>query len=177
MLFPEYTGKHPSGRIAYAKFSPGNLWNSPNPEFPEELHWQTFDHGDTMLSARWTSTYDEEALYIVITDRKTDWSDGKPHIRIMIEPRRLWPVMDFRFNTEDLDGREDFTVLDEGGIRYVIARIPFMDLFWKGEELHPIRLDVQVDGNTWCPSNLIPYRLTFGTQNPADLGWHLFHEK
>ena len=176
LLFPEYTGEKPVGMIAYSKHNPGNIWDSTNIRFPQGLDWQSFDYSETKTSIKWASMFDKEALYIVFSDSTSELLQETDWIRISIESRRLWPVKHFDLDIYDIKKRKDDVRIINNNINYLIRRIPFKNFLWKDEELHPIRLDIQLGGIKWRPSNPVTNRLTFGTLNPADLGWLLFKE-
>ena len=183
-LFPEYTGKKPAGPVANAIPSDGSLWSDPGSEALRGLHWQTCSYGTDQSTIQWASTYDADALYIIVSD-STDSNQSTlvstiSGITVNIEPRRLWICTRFVFNPGNKDQEDDrIRVVKESGKQNVILRIPFKSFWWSEEEVHPIRVNVQVnrrDGRiiAWRPSNPKIYRLALGADNPADLGWLLF---
>jgi len=183
-LFPEYTGEQPTGQIAYSVPFTGTSWSKPGPDAFKGLQWQTFSHGAAQPTLRWASTYDADALYIIVSDsagvNQSALLSAISGITVKVEPRRLWPCTRFVFNIGNANPADDtFCVVNESGNLNVIARIPFKGFWWSDEKAHPVRVDVRVqkkDGETssWCPSNPITRRLVFGSENPADLGWLLF---
>ena len=183
LLFPEYTGKEPAGNVAYAIPTSG-LWSGPGFDTPQGLQWQPCRYGSDKSAIRWAAAYDTSALYIIVSD-SIDTIQSKlvptiSGITVKIEPRRLWFCTRFEFNPGDIYKKNEIIrIVNESGKRKVIMRIPFKRFWWSDEGLHPVRVDVQVqksDGGTssWCPDNPLNYRLTFGTDNPADLGWLIF---
>jgi hypothetical protein len=186
LLFPEYTGKEPAGNVANAIPYPGS-WPGPGFDTPQGLQWQPCSYGSDKSSIQWAAAYDTSALYIIVSDSdSTNQSTLVPTlsgITVRIEPRRLWFCTRFGFNPADTNQKDEIIrVVNESGKRKVIMRIPFKRFWWSDEGLHPVRVDVQVlrmDGRTssWCPDNPLNYRLTFGTDNPADLGWLVFRNK
>jgi hypothetical protein len=70
----------------------------------------------------------------------------------------------------------------EKGIRYSAVRIPFHNIGLNSVSLHPVRLDVIVQKRagvsiSWRPNNPTTSRLILGSDNSADLGWLVFHNK
>jgi hypothetical protein len=186
LLFPEYTGKKPAGNVAYAQFTAG-LWSDSGFETLAGLQWQSCSYGSDKSPIRWTAAYDTTALYIIVTDSlftsKSQSESAISGITVKVEPRRLWFCKHFEFNPGDIKQNDELIrLVNESGKMKAIMRIPFKS-FWQSDEgFHPVRVDVQVhrmDGRTisWCPDNPLNYRLTFGTDNPADLGWLIFRNK
>jgi hypothetical protein len=73
-----------------------------------------------------------------------------------------------------------FSEINEKGVRYIVARIPFRIIGLDEESLHPVRVDVKVQTSdegsfSWRPDNPTTERLILGSDNPADLGWMIFH--
>ena len=186
LLFPEYTGKKPVGQVSYAKPAVGSSWLDPGSDLPGDLQWQKCSYGTDRSAIRWTSTYDKDALYIIVTD-STDSDQSEllssiSGITVKIEPRRLWPCARLVYNPMN-ENREDgiMRVVKENGKWRVMVRIPFKTFWWNEEKSHPVRVDIQVQkrdggGSSWCPNNPITYRLVLGTDNPKDLGWLLFQQ-
>jgi len=180
-LFPEYTGRQPQGAIARAVPGGAALWSSRELIPPPALDWQSL--GPTR---RWGATYDGDALFIIISGPPGGAPPG--HVLVKIEPRRLWPSKQFLYvpgaeplaelpdsvATQTVEGR---SASGPDGWR-VALRIPFARIGPDAGPLHPLRIDVQVQGKgareAWRPSHPSTYRLNLGTDNPADLGWLLF---
>jgi hypothetical protein len=181
LLFPEYTGKEPAGLVAYAMHSPGLIWTNPGFYISPDMEWQSFNHGKIKPSIRWTSTYDKDALYIIVSDSVNpnlpETLSMISNITVKIEPRRLWPSARFVFVPGDKNNTDEkVRIMKESGKWYIMVRIPFKRFWWSDEDLHPFRIDVQVytrdiGTSSWCPENPITSRLVFGTENSADLGW------
>jgi hypothetical protein len=196
LLFPEFTGKEPSGPTAYAIPSDDSIWTSSGFDFTEDLSWQSCEYGPDDPGVRWAAKYDEEALYIIVSDTEASVQPSSvspiSRIDIKIEPRRLWPCKHFTFDPkreEELLERIDYVslqsvdgrIIRESGSWYSIVRLPFERIWWSKEVLHPVRIDVRVKmmetGTiSWRPDNPTTYRLNLGTDNPADLGWLLFEK-
>jgi len=178
LLFPEYTGKDPSGAVAYAVKSAG----FPGSGIPGGLQWQSFDYGAENSVSGWAATYDQDTLFIIASDPEDidQPASGISGITVRLEPRRLWPSAQYVFskeNTRRMAGR--IRIVNESGKKYIIAGIPFSSFWWREEESHPIRIDVRVQKmntgtSSWRPHNPVIPRLVFGTDNPADLGWLVF---
>lgn len=186
LLFPEYTGKKPTGSIAYATPSDGSLWRASKLNELKNLQWQSCLYGSDTSAIRWAAVYNEGALYIVVTDSsalgQSQFAPGMTGITVKLEPRRLWPSIRylFDFNEGKTDPWNDAVHVEGSGNRqFMVVRIPFESFRWNGEDTHPIRLDVRVhasDGNitSWRPDNPCVTRLKLGSDNPADLGWLVF---
>jgi len=179
-LFPEFTGKEPSGAVAYAIRSTGFS----SSDVPGGLQWQSFKYGAENTGSQWAAAYDDDTLYIIVSD-PVDMNEPRnmltvSGITVRIEPRRLWPGAQYTFSTEgenQMGGR--IRIMKESGKGYFIAEIPFRSFWWSEEKSHPIRIDVRVQKrdmgtNSWRPNNPVTSRLVFGTDNPADLGWLVF---
>lgn len=189
-LFPEYTGKNPQGAVAGCVSSNISL-TSDDLVLPADLKWQSFDYGSGK-TARWTSTYDNDGLYFIVSERESS-PDTPPisNVEIKIEPERLYPAAHYIFSSdrENLEPvhitgypliyRAAYKSLNKNGTSYLITRIPLKNIGLNGADLHPIRVDVRVQWNqdrscAWRPNNPTTSRLILGTDNPADLGWLIF---
>jgi hypothetical protein len=180
LLYPEFTGKKPSGAVAYSE---GSATGKVGFNFQAAgLQWQECTYGAGKSTIRWASTYDADSLYIIVSDSSTlDPSvSGREISAVMvrIEPRRLWPSGQFEFNSESEKHSNDMRIIQQSGKEYIVVSIPFRSFWWHEEKPHPIRMNVQVQRgesqNSWRPDNPIPQRLVYGTTNPADLGWLVF---
>ena len=175
-LFPGYTGMEPSEPVAGSISAAGFNWNSENPVIPENLRWLSLDYGRDNDIFQWAPAYSQQELYIFITPEKK--SEGNTdittpgNIQVNIEPRRLWPVKRYYFNSND---NEHFKVIRVNGTDYTVIRVPLKNIFWEGEDRHPVRLDIRIDGEAWRPNNPLTSRLMLGNDNPADLGWLTFN--
>jgi hypothetical protein len=192
LLFPEYTGKQPTGAVAHCAADDGAMWSSPELEPPAGLRWQPCSYGSGESPVRWGASLNGGALYVAVSGETT--GDGHsappaPSVLVKIEPRRLWPCKHFSF-VPGAPARAEIPdkVLPqsvEGRIAVgrdawrAVVRIPLERIGLDPANLHPIRLDVQVEQEgtgtwAWRPSNPLTPRLFLGTDNPADLGWLLF---
>jgi hypothetical protein len=177
LLFPEFTGKKPVGAIARAVHSQGiganfNFGNS-------GLQWQECRYGTDKPLVQWSSTYDADTLYVIVSKIGGSASDDNiSGITVRIEPRRLWPSGQFVFSNNNENQGNNMRTVEQSGKKYVIVSIPFKSFWWSDEKSHPIRMDVRVkkgdSESSWRPDNPITSRLVFGTANPADLGWLIF---
>jgi len=195
-LFPEYTGKQPTGPVAYCVPSDSSLWSSSELDSPPGLGWQPCSYGTNVATVRWGASYDADALYVMLSDTTTAgrFSSASPFssVLVKVEPRRLWPCKHFvfipgaetrmeipdRVSPQSVEGR----VVTESDTWRVIVRIPFERIGLSTSRLHPVRIDVQVQQrgtgtSSWCPHNPTTPRLALGSDNPADLGWLLFERE
>ena len=180
LLFPEYTGKEPIGSVANALPISDSLGLSSEFDVPKNLQWQVCQYGSEKPGLRWAAIYDTQMLYIIVSDtanlNPSTLESTISGITVKVEPRRLWPCIRFNFNP---GVNNAIRVVKKSDNRFFIVSIPIMSFKWSEEEIHPIRVDVQIqkkEGGTssWCPNNPLTDRLVFGTDNPADLGWLMF---
>lgn len=196
LLFPEYTGKKPVGQRAECITSDVSLLSASGLTLPKNIQWQPCSYGSDEKGIKWSSAYDKEALYILVSSGLAGDSTSKVSpisgIQVKIEPQRLWPCRLFNFSTERDRQSDRVTVRtffsneklpkSPGHSNwYAVVSIPFRDIGLDGEHLSPIRLDIKVQkrsggANTWCQNHPGTYRLMLGPDNPADLGWLLFHK-
>lgn len=182
LLFPEFTGKEPTGAIAHAI----RLTGSFDSNIPEKLKWQPFNYGAKNSESLWAASFNNDTLYFIISDpinQKMPLNDPEiSGITIRIEPRRLWPSAQYSFSTTEeghlLNKAHKMRGADNW---YLIAQIPFKSFWWSNEKMHPLRVYVSIQkkntgSSSWNPSNPVTSRLVFGTFNPADLGWLIFDE-
>ncbi|MBN1197808.1 MAG: hypothetical protein JXA23_00555 [Bacteroidales bacterium] len=184
-LFPEYTGKEPSGAVAFAIFSTGPLQPDSDFNIPDSLQWQFFNYETKNSGLRWGATYDKDAMYIIVSDsidlNQSANMSPVSGITVRIEPRRLWPSAYYTFKVGSVNPEDnDVLVVKGSDKRITVVRIPFKSFWWNEEEIHPLRIDVRVmnrdgEASSWRPNNPLPSRLVFGTNNPADLGWLVFN--
>jgi hypothetical protein len=177
LLFPEFTGKRPEGAIAKAAHSQGigNNFNFSS----SGLQWQECAYGIDKPTVQWSSTYDADSLYIMVSDIGSMSSQADiARISVRIEPRRLWPSGQFEFNNTNENQHNKMRTVKQSGKKYMIVSIPFKSFWWNNEAPHPIRMNVSVkkgdSESSWRPDNPITPRLVFGTANPKDLGWLIF---
>jgi hypothetical protein len=183
LLFPEYTGKKPTGPQAYAVPSDVSFWSGHGLDRPKALSWQSCDFGPGKATVRWAASYDVNALYILVLDSaasdQTSLISPISSVQIKVEPLRLFPCKRFIFNPGAEKLADDVQVVKLFNMLCVIMRIPRERIRLGDEGLHPIRIDVQVQkrkGGTssWRPNNPTTSRLILGSDNPADLGWLVF---
>jgi hypothetical protein len=189
-LFPEYTGKRPEGVVAYAVPCDNSVWSRPELNPPENLRWQPLGRG-----LRWAAGYDAGALYVIVANAenaaRNSPAPALSQVLVKIEPRRLWPSKHFLYvpggeplaelpdtvAPQAVDGR----VAAKSDAWCVVIRIPLGRVGLVAGQLHPIRLDLQVQRkegrDAWRPSHPMTSRLNLGTDNPADLGWLLFEPR
>jgi hypothetical protein len=194
-LFPEYTGLRPEGAVANCAASENIIEADIESVLKNNLKWQTCGVGVDLSYMKWAPVYDEDALYIVVSEKEVTHTDTKTSsvagIEIMIEPNRLYPAIHFVFSPGDtsinpvhilgypLVYRAGIRELNEKGISYAIVRIPLQNIGLDETSLHPIRINVKLQEHTggfssWMPDNPITPRLIHGSDNPADLGWLVF---
>lgn len=183
-LFPEYTGEKPVGPIAYAMPSDLNMYGNSLPS-NKDYEWQSLKN-DTGLKISWTTSYDADALYIIVVDstgtHPSNAVSSFSNLHVRIQPRRLWPSKQLNFNLGAINRSDEARVVEKYGTkeRYAIARIPFEKIGLDAEELHSVRIDIRIqmkDGRTaaWMPRNPYLPRLILGTDDPSDLGWLQFN--
>jgi hypothetical protein len=194
LLFPEYTGKNPEGAVAECIVTVG--LSDENPVLPGNMQWQSLNYGPEKEKAKWTSVYDNDALYIIVSGKNENpESVNLPvsDIEIKIEPMRLYPAAHYIFSSDrtnidpvhiigyPLIYRACFRTKEENGRWYLTSKIPLKNIGLSSEALHPVRLDLRVQGKSgsigsWRPDNPTTSRLILGTDNPADLGWLVFSD-
>lgn len=177
LLFPEYTGHDPTGAVAHA--TPGT-----EPPAASEL-WQLLSHGSQTDKVKWAAGYGEGALQIylcVFGEEKNSSPFASVHLKI--EPRRLWPAKNMRFDLQNplRGGAANVGFNEETGSWNARVDIPLSGAGQSAIKLHPLRLDVRVrltNGETaaWRPNNALDPRLLLGGDNPADLGWLIFDKE
>jgi hypothetical protein len=194
-LFPGFTGKEPTGAVAHCVRGDAAIWSSTELDLPPHLRWQACSHGLSESRVMWTSTFDGDALYVVVSEATAasgeESASPVSSVLVKIEPRRLWPCKHFIFSPgaamraeipdkvtlQSVEGR----VFVEPQAWRAVACIPLERIGLSVKRLHPVRLNVQVEQRgagmvAWRPSNPAARRLFLGTDNPADLGWLLFDE-
>jgi hypothetical protein len=185
LLFPEFTGKEPEGAVTYANSVESSSWTEEGFVVPVESDWQSFSYGRGSSGINWAGAYDQDALYIILTDiAKSDQSalSAVTGLTVKIEARRLWPFARYSYVFDDeQNSTEEVRRVEASGKKYVIVRIPLRTFWWEDEKTHPVRLDIRINikgagGYSWRPNNPVTSRLVFGTDNPADLGWLVFKE-
>lgn len=185
LLFPEYTGKIPSGAVAYAVPSDDSLWSNLKFDDSKDLKWQSCDFGSRKAVVRWAARYDKEALYIIVMDSSASDQASSvssiSNVLVKVEPQRLFPCKRFVFNPGAEKPEDNVRVENKSGTWRAVARIPFDRIGLGTADFHPIRIDVRVQtrkegASSWRPNNPTASRLTLGSDNPADLGWLIFQK-
>jgi hypothetical protein len=162
------------------------------------MKWQSCRYGSDSAKFHWAAVYSKKDLYVIISRKKPSGQGAAispvASVEIRIEPKRLYPASHFVFDPviAGNDGdpvhiigypliyKAGFREINEDGILYTAVRIPFQTLGLNADSLHPIRMDVIVktkdEGScSWRPDNPTTERLILGSDNPADLGWLIFH--
>jgi hypothetical protein len=138
---------------------------------------------------------DREALYIGLrclgpAPALGASGSGEDSVRILIEPRRLWPHQWYQVAADGGRSASDGYAIQPGewtaasrrdGTGWsVTVRIPIVRLRAEVPALRPYRLDLQRQAvlagapvqHTWVAQHpLEANRLCYGTANPADFGW------
>lgn len=179
LLFPGYTGEAPAGLVAKSVLSAGDMSTgrvSVDKMLPL-FSWQTFNNGGSSKRFEWASCHDKNSLYIFIkgAEKKSAIASLVSGITIRVQPRRLWPAKQFRFNVNASNQERNIKKVISKGLPLVYVQIPWNNM---GVDRDPerIRVDVQVmekSGSTagWCELKPVTPRLEHGTDNPNDLGW------
>ena len=160
----------------------------------------------------WKAAHDDEALYFQVVSQEPDvgnlQADGEDRTRleplqndlvtVSVEPRRLWPPIQFTVNAKGVRYmvKPGFISLDPVRYRWqarsrcernawlVNLRIPFAEIELGGPLDGPVRVavarqspDAERGGfhtYQWIIRHPFPCRLNLETANPADLGWLVF---
>lgn len=185
LLFPAYTGKEPAGPSASAMPETDTAWLKHGSEDLRNPEWNPFTSGPSRSEIRWAARYDADNLYIILNrsfiQNQADMILPGFRAEVKIEPRRLFPSRVFEFSSESKgsDDRRMIRIVKPAGDEIILV-IPFRRLFQAKEALHPVRLNILVYGpgentTSWLPYTPAPERLILGSDNPACLGWLLFH--
>ncbi|MDD5704394.1 MAG: hypothetical protein PHR35_00600 [Kiritimatiellae bacterium] len=235
-LWPEYTGRKPTGslyrcrRVAAPPAMAGKVrdpvWAGlEEAELTFRKVWKERNAGDVSAESRttWRACYDRHALYIGVNCPLEDGVTAHPHVRkviprnintnvaslgmveddperndivrVLIEPRRLWPNQCYEVAADGTRYDPVYPV-PEGPHRkawsvvthrdptgwFATFRIPWICLCDDASRRRPIRIDVErtVNGkagivtHSWMERHPLRHRLVFLTANPADLGWLIF---
>lgn len=184
LLYPEYTGKKLTGAVINA--FPISFQMDGNFELHnlQRFQWESLDLKD-VKKAIWSTGYDDNALYVLISDSITNddqkTSSSFSTIRVWVQPRRLWPSKQFFFDLSAEKRSEDVRVKKDykSGNWITIIRIPFDKIGNNIDYSRPIRMDFEVQTKnggiaSWRPHNPYLSRLILGSDNPNDLGWISF---
>ena len=106
-----------------------------------------------------------------------------------IEPRRLWPTHNYRIDSKgelwnlpkgggDIDKRWTAKISKTADGKTVDFNVPIVCFLENPESGRPFRFNLTIrkaDGReiSWVETHPFEARLTFGTENPSDLGWML----
>jgi hypothetical protein len=198
-LFPEYTGRKPIGPAAHCPLrrKAREAFQSEPPALPSDLAWsQSRSREDDPSPLPWAFCRDDEALYLFArvpgplpedlpaADFAVEARGSHPCVVLRLEERRLWPSRHFaagiaggRSTSEEFETR----TWAADGERIVALRIPFATLRRDPASQEPLRVNVEANRpgmsrQYWLPPTAFPYRLRFGNENPADLGWLLMDD-
>jgi len=207
-LWPAYTGQQPQGpthrshRVGAAppldgKYT-GPVWEG----LPEtELQVRDGKRVDASQSAPgvrtfWKACHDDQALHVAVrcvlaSPAKLD-SFPVETVKILIEPRRLWPCQWYVVNANGTVSASDaYDLCGDSAWTSVVqrtesewsatVRIPLARLRPDKATVRPMRVDLErhaaLPGSgavfSWMERHPLESRLTHGAANPADLGWLL----
>jgi len=184
-LFPAFTGRSPQGAIAHAvqvNNGFGILWANAEINPPANLEWQSCAYGEKQSGLRWSSCYDADSLYVVISDEPKSSPRTFSSILVKIEPQRLWPAKHFVFTSHPPDhGDPQLYEINHADSKMIVMRIALKDIGLDKYHLHPIRMDVRVSRSGepvhgWRPDHPTQNGWPLVPDNPADLGWLLFKQ-
>ncbi|MCC6581021.1 MAG: hypothetical protein IT440_11320 [Phycisphaeraceae bacterium] len=217
-LWPQYTGQQPTGPIYHCRYGAAQpAWDeATDVELAHRKVWM--GSAPKGYHTIWSASYTRDAMYVRVlcsgqvssAPKRKDiarnintnvasmvLTENDPHradvVRVLIEPRRLWPNQCYEVGADGTRYRPVYPVPEDRqwekwntvtertpeGWR-VIFRIPWVCLDNNHSPERPIRIDVERTINTgagiitdsWIQRHPLPYhRLTYGTANPADLGW------
>ena len=168
-LFPDYTGVRPEGNICICRKN------------KKDAESHTISDGVSFKA--W---HDNKNLRVSIklNSSEADFTQAE----LDIEPRRLWPTRTYQINSKgerwhipkgevDIDKRWTAKISDDDGkeVEFIIPLFCFRE---NPESARPFRFNLTIqraDENeiSWVEKHPLESRLTFGTGNPADLGWML----
>ena len=200
-LWPEYTGTLPQGRVyrcrrvteapAVDGDAAGPIWRD-LPEAELEVRSGAASAARTF----WKACLDQKALYIAVRCTRPEGGDAgaarTESVRVLIEPRRLWPQQWYHVNADGSTSASECYALqpsewtaatrqDAAGWSATL-RIPLARLRAEVPADRPWRLDLERHAvspagalqHTWVERH--PHetnRLCYGTANSADFGWLL----
>ncbi len=168
MLFPEYTGTKPEGKIC--------ICHKDNDKA------ESYKISDGVSFKTWRD--DKNMFFSVRLDsNEADFAQAE----LDIEPRRLWPTHIYQIDSKgelehvsrggtDIDKRWTAKISAAAGGKTVDFTVPFVCFRENPEKFSPFRFNLTIkkaDGReiSWVEKHPLESRLTFGTHNPADLGW------
>ncbi|MBT4819565.1 MAG: hypothetical protein HON70_27900, partial [Lentisphaerae bacterium] len=164
-LFPEYTGKAPTGP-AYSC-----------PESPECAEWQQLSG---LPETNWRAYHSETSVTFEVeclAPVEGDW------VTVEIEPRRLWPAQTFMLYRSgatqhinkgpEQDRSWQGQGVDSNGSWIATIEIP-IDVLKRDAFDRPMRINILRRSACLVEKHPLPPRLLFGDSNSADLAWLRF---
>lgn len=167
-LFPDYTGARPNGKVCICRKS------------KEDAESHKISDG-----ASFKVWHDDKNMFLSL--RLDNREDDFTKVELDIEPRRLWPTRTYQIDSKgelwhipkggtDMDKRWTAKIADaEKTVDFTIPLICFLE---NPEKVRPFRFNLTIKKSngseiSWVKKHPLEPRLTFGTDNPADLGWML----
>ncbi|MFA6569430.1 MAG: hypothetical protein WCS96_14560 [Victivallales bacterium] len=171
-LFPDYTGVNPEGKICICR------------KDKEEAEASKISDGSFFKAWR----DDENVFFSLRLDGgEADFTQAE----LDIEPRRLWPTHNYQTDSKgetryfpkggvDIDKRWTAKISADADGKTVDFTVPLACFRENPENPRPFRFNLTIkktDGReiSWVEKHPFEPRLTFGTDNPADLGWMLLN--
>jgi hypothetical protein len=169
-LFPSYTGARPEGKVCICRKS--------------KEGGESHKIADGASFKTWR---DDKNVFFSL---KLDGSESDfTQVVLDIEPRRLWPTHAYQIDSKgelwhlpkggvDIDKRWTAKTSAADGGKTVLFTVPFVCFRESPARGRPFRFNltiIKADGSgiSWVKKHPFESRLTFGTDNPADLGWML----
>ncbi|MCX6983694.1 MAG: hypothetical protein NT118_02935 [Lentisphaerae bacterium] len=169
-LFPDYTGARPEGKVCVC---PKNKAKAETHKISEGASFKAWhDDKNVFFSIRLDSS-------------ESDFTEAE----LCIEPRRLWPTHNYQIDSKgelwhfpkgvvDIDKRWTAKISAYMGEKTVDFTVPLACFRKNPESDRPFRFNLTIkkaDGHetSWVKKHPFESRLTFGTENPADLAWML----
>jgi hypothetical protein len=168
-LYPEYTGRVPTGVLA-ARCQEADMaaqWQDPGRDFPagQALAFCRAGGPDpAVYETAWFACRRADALYVAVRCRESDpdalrrlvsaepfplgsWR-GRAAVALRIEPRRLWPCLWFALSagggcSQDIGGSPEARVAFTSVGWQCVLRVPSERLGWQWTPDDPLRIDVQ----------------------------------
>ena len=169
-LFPDYTGTKPEGKICIC--------------YKDKEKAEYHEISDGLFFKAWR---DAENVYFIIKMNRIEADFSS--VELDIEPRRLWPTRTYQINSNgelwhipkggaDMDKRWKAEISPGKSEKNINFTVPLICFRESRESAKPFRFNLTIkkaDGSeiSWMEKHPLESRLTFGTDNPADLGWML----
>jgi hypothetical protein len=169
-LFPDYTGAKPEGKLCICRKSREKAESNKISDGASFKTWR--DDGNVFFS-------------IKLDRSESDFTQAE----LDIEPRRLWPTHSYQINSKgelshlpkggaDIDKRWTAKISAAVDGQTVDFTVPLVCFREKPKSARPFRFNLTIkkaDGCeiSWVEKHPFESRLTFGPDNPADLGWML----